>query len=296
MLKGAKEVASQLGVVGLSNILVSLNSRVFAQTIAAKCGSIAIRVAYDQREILCHVMAGSGGGFALWKRGIARRTRLGGAQLRVPSGSIRRSVKRAFGSLDLFGELEDVRHSLSRAQIEHVMEGNSAGGRHKRRYQASTNAKNTFTVEQSLLDLQFQPSRPGMVCSACMFTVAGEHGLHHAQAAFLFDPSVVGLAMRRGRTKTHSIGDDVSKQWFRRRPLSGVVHRADRNSHDQGHELQAWLNQIGMTCSINCKANCRDKAPTKIFLSSLKNERIHGTRYETCEPGQADSFEYIALF
>jgi hypothetical protein len=74
------------------------------------------------------------------------------------------------------------------------------------------------------------------------------------------------------------------------------VHRADRNSHDQGHELQAWLNQIGMTCSINCKANCRDKAPTKIFLSSLKNERIHGTRYETCEPGQADSFEYIALF
>ncbi|WP_337241621.1 IS3 family transposase, partial [Proteus faecis] len=44
------------------------------------------------------------------------------------------------------------------------------------------------------------------------------------------------------------------------------------------------------------KANCWDNAPTESFFNSLKNERVHGTRYQTRAQAQADVFDYIAVF
>jgi transposase InsO family protein len=34
-----------------------------------------------------------------------------------------------------------------------------------------------------------------------------------------------------------------------------------------------------MRCSMSRKANCWDNAPAESFFNSLKNERVHGTRY-----------------
>jgi hypothetical protein len=41
------------------------------------------------------------------------------------------------------------------------------------------------------------------------------------------------------------------------------------------------------------KGNCWD-APSESFFNSLKNERVHGTRYETRDAARADVFEYMA--
>jgi hypothetical protein len=42
--------------------------------------------------------------------------------------------------------------------------------------------------------------------------------------------------------------------------------------------------------------NCWDNAPTESFFDSLKNERVHGTRYSTRAEAEADLFDYIELF
>lgn len=44
------------------------------------------------------------------------------------------------------------------------------------------------------------------------------------------------------------------------------------------------------------KGNCRDNAPTESFFGSLKNERVHGTRYATRAQAVADLFDYIEVF
>jgi putative transposase len=36
------------------------------------------------------------------------------------------------------------------------------------------------------------------------------------------------------------------------------------------------------------KGNCWDNAPTESFFNSLKNERVHGTRYSTRAEAMAD--------
>ena len=44
------------------------------------------------------------------------------------------------------------------------------------------------------------------------------------------------------------------------------------------------------------KGNCWDNAPTESFFNSLKNERVHGTRYSTRDEAIADLFDYIEPF
>jgi transposase InsO family protein len=44
------------------------------------------------------------------------------------------------------------------------------------------------------------------------------------------------------------------------------------------------------------KGNCWDNAPTESFFNSLKNERVHGTRYATRAQAVADLFDYVEVF
>ncbi len=51
-----------------------------------------------------------------------------------------------------------------------------------------------------------------------------------------------------------------------------------------------------MTALMSHKANCWDNAPTESFFNSLKNERVHGTRYATRADAETDLFQYIEVF
>ena len=51
-----------------------------------------------------------------------------------------------------------------------------------------------------------------------------------------------------------------------------------------------------MVCSMSRKGNCWDNAPAENFFNTLKNERVHGTRYNTRSEVQAGLFGYIEPF
>ena len=257
---------------------------------------IATEEAHYPREILCHVMAVSPSGLASWKRGGGCRKRLTDMQLLTLIRAIHQRVKGAYGSPRMVEEIKDAGHPVSRARVERVMRENGIRARHKRRYKATTDSKHTFPIAQNLLDRQFNPSTPGTVYSADITFIATDEGwLYLAVVLDLFDRSVVGWAMR-DRMKTDLVSDALRMAWFRRRPQAGAMHHSDRGSQYASHEFQALLAELGMTCSMSRKGNCWDNAPTESFFNSLKNERVHGTRYETRDAAKADLFEYIELF
>jgi putative transposase len=84
--------------------------------------------------------------------------------------------------------------------------------------------------------------------------------------------------------------------WFRRKPAPGLIHHSDRGSQYASGVFQDKLTEYGMTCSMSRKGNCWDNAPTESFFNSLKNERVHGTRYDTHDAARADLFDYIEVF
>ena len=111
----------------------------------------------------------------------------------------------------------------------------------------------------------------------------------------LYTRQIVGWAMRERMTKELVI-DALRMAWFRRRPGPGLIHHSDRGSQYCSHEFQKQLAAYGMLASMSRKGNCWDNATSESFFNSLKNERVHGMRYETRDAARADIFEYIEVF
>ena len=111
----------------------------------------------------------------------------------------------------------------------------------------------------------------------------------------LYTRQIVGWAMRERMTKELVI-DALRMAWFRRRPAPGLMHHSDRGSQYCSHEFQKQLAAYGMLASMSRKGNCWDNATSESFFNSLKNERVHGVRYETRDAARADIFEYIEVF
>lgn len=111
----------------------------------------------------------------------------------------------------------------------------------------------------------------------------------------LFNREVVGWSIKP-RMTADIVTDALTTAWFRRRPEPGTLHHSDRGSQYASDDFQRKLAQYGMRCSMTRKGNCWDNAPTESFFNSLKNERVHATRYRTHQEAMADLFEYIEVF
>jgi putative transposase len=111
----------------------------------------------------------------------------------------------------------------------------------------------------------------------------------------LFNREVVGWSIKPRMTADIVVGA-LTMAWFRRKPAAGLIHHSDRGSQYASHAFQTRLKEYEMICSMSRKGNCWDNAPSESFFNSLKNERVHGTRYCTRAEAIADIFDYIEPF
>jgi transposase InsO family protein len=147
-----------------------------------------------------------------------------------------------------------------------------------------------------VLARNFKPGAPNKVWTGDITYIATDEGwLYLAVVIDLFNREVIGWSIKPRMTAdiaTHAL----SMAWFRRKPDAGVIFHSDRGSQYASHAMRGKLVEYGMTASMSRKGNCWDNAPTESFFNSLKNERVHGARYETRAQAEADLFEYIAVF
>ncbi len=127
------------------------------------------------------------------------------------------------------------------------------------------------------------------------YIATGGGWLYLAVVLDRFDREMIGWSIKP-RMTADLVTDALSMAWFRRKPEAGVVFHSDRGSQYASHAMREKLTAYGMTASMSRKGNCWDNAPTESFFNSLKNERVHGTRYETRAQATADLFDYIAIF
>lgn len=134
-----------------------------------------------------------------------------------------------------------------------------------------------------------------MFSSDITYIWTDEGWLYLAVVLNLFNREVVGWSIKT-RMTADLVTDALTMAWFRRRPAPGMLCHSDRGSQYASHEFQRKLAAYGMRCSMSRKGNCWDNAPTESFFNSLKNERVHATRYRTHQDAKADLFEYIEVF
>ncbi len=247
--------------------------------------------------VMCEVLSVSISGYRAWKRGgKPNRQRLTDAQRVALIAAIDKEVKKAYGSPRMTKELRDRGFPASRARVCRLMRENGIRARHKRRYRATTDSKHALPIAKNLLDRNFTPAAPNQTWTADMTYIWTDEGwLYLAVVIDRFNREVVGWSIKP-RMTTDIVLDALTMAWFRRKPAPGLIHHSDRGSQYASHAFQARLTEYGMMCSMSRKGNCWDNAPTESFFNSLKNERVHGTRYRTKAEATADLFDYIEPF
>lgn len=98
------------------------------------------------------------------------------------------------------------------------------------------------------------------------------------------------------RVTAQIVNEALTMAWLRRKPAPGLIHHFDLGSQYASQLFQKQLKEYGMLCAMSRKGNCWDNAPTESFCNSLKNERVHGTRYVTRAEAQDHLIDYIEAF
>ena len=247
-------------------------------------------------QALCAALQVSDSGFASWQRGEGPKKWLSDGALLKRIREIHDETKAAYGSPRIYQELKGRGIPVSKGRVERLMRENDLRGRHKRRFKATTDSKHTLPVAPNRLGQNFETERPDQVWTADItYLATGEGWLYLAIVLDLYTRQIVGWAMRERMTKDLVI-DALRMAWFRRRPAPGLIHHSDRGSQYCSHDFQKQLAEYGMLASMSRKGNCWDNATSESFFNSLKNERVHGRRYETRDEARADVFEYIEAF
>ncbi len=246
---------------------------------------------------MCATLSVSMSGYQAWKRGgTPHRKRLTDAQMLVLIRAIHAEFKGAYGSPRMTEEIRGRGFPASKERVERLMKENNIRARHKRRFKATTDSKHSLPIAPNLLDRNFTPSAPNQVWTADLTYIwTAEGWLYLAVVLDLFNREVVGWSLKPRMTADIVI-DALIMAWFRRKPAPGLIHHSDRGSQYASGAFQARLKEYGMVCSMSRKGNCWDNAPTESFFNSYKNERVHGTRYETRAEAIADAFDYIEPF
>jgi len=246
---------------------------------------------------MCEVLGVSASGYKAWRGGGSpTSTRPNDAQATAVIKAIHAEVKGAYGSRRMHRELKGKGYRIGINRVERLMREAGVRARHKRRFKATTDSKHSMPVAENLLARNFTPTAPNQVWTGDITYIATAEGwLYLAIVLDLFNREVVGWSIKP-RMTADIVTDALSMAWFRRKPGAGVIFHSDRGSQYASHAMREKLTQFGMTASMSRKGNCWDNAPTESFFNSLKNERVHGTRYETRAQAEADLFEYIAVF
>ena len=247
-------------------------------------------------QALCEVLEVSDSGFASWRRGEGPQKWLSDSALLKLIREIHLQTKAAYGSPRIYQELKARGIPASRGRIERLMRQNCIRARHKRRFKATTDSRHALPVAPNRLNQNFEATHPDQTWTADITYLATDEGwLYLAVVLDLYTRQIVGWAMRERMTQDLVI-DALRMAWFRRRPQPGLIHHSDRGSQYCSAEFRKQLAAYGMLASMSRKGNCWDNAPTESFFNSLKNERVHGARYQSRDEARADVFEYIEVF
>ena len=246
---------------------------------------------------LCRALAVSESGFKCWRAGGRRASeRLSDVQLLTQLRAMHVEFKAAYGSPRMYEELRERGQRVGKARVERLMRHHGIRARHKRRWKHTTDSRHGLPVAENLIARDFSPAGPNQCWGADITYLWTDEGwLYLAVVLDFFNREVVGWSLNDRLTADLAV-DALTMAWFRRRPPSGLIHHSDRGVQYASHAFQERLREYGMRCSMSRKGNCWDNAPTESFFNSLKNERVHGSRYRTRAEAKADVFGYIEMF
>jgi len=210
--------------------------------------------------------------------------------------TIHQESRQAYGSLKTWKTLNSLglvccKHRVVRLRRVHGIEA-----KRRRRFKVTTNSRSTEAIAPNLLNRRFQIERPNRVWLGDVTFVATRAGwLYLAVLLDLYSRKVIGWSMSERNDKRLAL-DALEMALMRRRPDSEVLHHTDRGSIYASDEYREKMGRHRLVSSMSRKADCYDNAVAESFFSTLKNELVCGSVFESRDRARSEIFDYIERF
>ena len=247
---------------------------------------------------LCESFDVSRAGFYSWRqRGPSERDRADEA-LGEQIGTLFSRHRRTYGSPRLHRALRRAGHACGRHRVARLMRAGGLAGRVRgRRRPGTTDSDHDQPIAPNRLGQRETPvKRPDEVWAADItYVPTGEGWLYLAGVLDLASRRVVGWAM--GKSLETSLPMDALQMALRQRqPAAGLLHHSDRGSQYASEAYREHLAAWQATPSMSRKGNCYDNAAMESFWSTLKEELVHRTHFESRAQAAGAIFDYIETF
>ena len=209
---------------------------------------------------------------------------------------IHAEVKQAYGSFKTWKTLRDRgifcgRHRVARLRRIHGIEA-----RRKRRFRITTNSRHTQNVAPNVLNRCFQVGKPNKVWVGDVTFIATRVGwIYLAVLLDLYSRKVIGWSMSE-RIDKRLVLDALEMALIRRRPQDEILHHTDQGSIYASEEYREKMQKHRLKASMSRKGDCYDNAVAESFFSTLKNEILPGSVFESRNRARSEIFQYIEGF
>lgn len=248
--------------------------------------------------VLCRVMQVSRSGFYQYLHSFYNGSDPDPAEITL-KGRIREIFhehRGYYGSRRIGKQLRDEGHLIGRYKVRRMMREMDLKARMPKRFKITTDSSHSFAIAPNVLDRNFDVQTPDRVWTVDMTYVWTLQGwLYLAIVMDLFSRQIVGWAMSK-RMKRKLTLDALAMAYWRRKPLSELLHHSDRGSQYACNEYRKRLEQYGMQASMSRKGDCWDNAPTERFFRSLKSERLYDCRFESRDAAKTEIVDYICYY
>ncbi len=264
-----------------------------------------MKYAFIQRQrsrwpvsVMCEVLGVSPGGYQqhLTRRTLGdERSRLSDDALLVHIKAIHAESKGSYGWPQVWKELVARGIRVGKDRVRKLMKQHGIKAHGKRCFKATTNSRHNLPVAPNLLERRFSVVTPDRVWAGDITYIATDEGwLYPAVVIDPFSRQVVGWSLGERMTR-QLVMDALRMAWFRRCPdkCSGVIFRSDRGSQYCRGDFQNLLKGYSMRGSMSRKGDCWDNACSETLFGSLKVERLHGMRFETCRAAKGEVIDWL---
>ena len=217
-------------------------------------------------------------------------------RLLIKIHSIHQESRQAYGSLKTWKTLNILGFVCGKHRVARLRRIHGIEARRRRRFKVTTNSRSTGAIAPNLLNRCFRAERPNRVWIGDVTFVATRAGwLYLAVLLDLYSRKVIGWSMSERNDRRLAL-DALEMALIRRRPDSEVLHHTDRGSIYASDEYREKMASHRLVSSMSRKADCYDNAVAESFFSTLKNELVAGSVFETRDRARSEIFEYIESF
>jgi putative transposase len=245
---------------------------------------------------MCRVLEVSRAGFYAWSgRGVSARRK----QDLLLLGHIRQvhaANREAYGVVKTWHALRRAGVPCGKHRVGRLRREAGIEARRSKRFRLTVEHRFTAPAAPDLVNRRFRADRPDQVWVGDMTFVRTREGwLHLAILLDLCTETAVGWGMGNRPDESVPLGA-LAMALERRRPVPGLIHHTDRGGLYRARRYSELVRSAGIRPSMNGTSRPHDNAVAESFFSTLKNELIHHSDFQTRTEARATIFSYIEGF